>query len=116
MPPWPFIPALGLPALLCWNFYLISFIPKRIQFIKAARKIFSRGLQAQEPSVGMCILCICVSVLVRKREEEVTKIRKLPMSSHIESGMFLCFDFFLQLPLLRDSVCLSLSGNGKPSP
>lgn len=60
--PWPFIPALGLPALLCWNFYLISFILKRIQLIKAMTKIFSRGLQAQEPSVRVCILCMCVCV------------------------------------------------------
>lgn len=75
--PWPFISASGLTVLLCWN-YLISFIPKRIQLIKAARKIFSRGLQAQEPSGGVFILCICVCLLVRKREEEVTKIRKLP--------------------------------------
>jgi len=60
--PWPFICALGLPARLCWNFYLISFIPKRIQFINAVRKIFNRGLEALEPSVGACMLCMCVSV------------------------------------------------------
>lgn len=62
IPPWLFIPILGLPTLLCWNFYLISFIPKSIQLTKAVGKIFSRGLQAQQMSVGVCILCICVCV------------------------------------------------------
>lgn len=112
--PWPFISASGLTVLLCWNCYLISFIPKRIQLIKAARKIFSRGLQAQELSGGVCILCICVCLLVRKREEEVTKIRKLPyVFSHRKWYSFVfCFN---SLVATSQSLWLSLSANGKPS-
>lgn len=105
---WPFISASGLTVLLCWNCYLISFIPKRIQLIKAARKIFSRGLQAQELSGGVCILCIhTVCLLVRKREGEVTKIRKLPyVFSHRKwNGFILCF---ISSVTTSQSLCLSL--------
>lgn len=104
--PWPFISASGLTVLLCSNCYLICFIPKRIQLIKAARKIFSRGLRAQELSGGVCILCICVRLLLRKREEEVTKIRKLPyVFSHRKwYGFVFCF---ISTVTTSQSLCLS---------
>lgn len=109
---WPFISASGLTVLLFWNCYLISFIPKRIQLIKAARKIFSRRLRAQELSGGVCTLCICVCLLVRKKE--VTKIRKLPyVFSHRKwYGFMLCL---ISSVTTSQCLCLSLSGNGKPS-
>lgn len=76
--PWPFISASGLTVLLCWNRYLIPFIPERIQLIKAARKIFIEDYRLRRCLGVLCTLCLCVCLLVRKREEEVTKIRKLP--------------------------------------
>lgn len=114
-PPWPFILVLNM-TLLCWNLYLISFIPKRIQLIRVERKIFRKAYRLRSILWGTvhCVHCAYICVSTRKRE--VTKIRKLPyVFSHRKWHIFV-FWFLSSVPASQ-SLCLTvcLSQNGKPS-